>query len=139
MKKFTIGKVAKAAGVGVETIRFYEKKGLIEQPEVRSGSYRTYAGSVVDRIRFIKRAKELGFSLDETIDLLKFADATIHDRKKLTEIAKLQSASIQARLTDLQRMQEALSDWLKNYPEHLPVNSCFIIETLLQEKNPEQP
>ena len=69
MTGFTIGKVAKAAEVGVETIRFYERKGLIEQP-VATGTYRIYPRSVVERIRFIKRAKELGFKLDEIKDLL---------------------------------------------------------------------
>ena len=73
MEKFTIGKVAKAADVGVETIRFYEKKGLIVQPQA-TGTYREYPQSVVTRIRFIKRAKELGFKLSEIRDLLELAD-----------------------------------------------------------------
>ena len=70
MKSFTIGQVAKHAGVGVETVRFYERKGLLEEPERKASGYRQFDEKVVDRIRFIRRAKELGFTLKEIKELL---------------------------------------------------------------------
>ena len=70
MSGFSIGQVARQAGVGVETIRFYERKGLIKEPPRRASGYRQFSLDAVKRIRFIKRAKELGFSLSEIADLL---------------------------------------------------------------------
>jgi len=70
MGTLTIGKAARYAGVGIETIRFYERRGLIKQPPRREFGYRQYPESVVLRLRFIKRAKELGFSLIEIKELL---------------------------------------------------------------------
>ena len=65
MKPLTIGQVARSAGVGVETVRFYERQGLLEEPARKDSGYRQYSQDVVARLRFIKRAKELGFSLKE--------------------------------------------------------------------------
>src|SRR5947207_4045264 len=70
MKPLTIGQVARSAGVGVETVRFYERQGLLEEPARRESGYRQYPDDVVARLRFIKRAKELGFSLKEIKELL---------------------------------------------------------------------
>ena len=70
METLTIGKVAKQADIGIETIRFYEREGLIEDPPRRASGYRQYPSDTVDRVRFIKRAKELGFSLKEIKELL---------------------------------------------------------------------
>ncbi|NIA07441.1 MAG: MerR family transcriptional regulator [Actinobacteria bacterium] len=69
MEPFTIGKVARHAGVGVETVRFYEREGLIEEPPRKESGYRQYPEQTVCRIRFIRRAKELGFSLREIKEL----------------------------------------------------------------------
>ena len=66
----TIGQLAKRAGVGVETVRFYERKGLIEQPRKRTSGYRVYPDDVVQRIQFIRHAKDLGFTLAEIGELL---------------------------------------------------------------------
>jgi len=70
MESMTIGKLAKRAGVGVETIRFYERKGLLPEPPRRYSGYREYPESAIDRVRFIRRAKELGFTLKEIGELL---------------------------------------------------------------------
>ncbi len=67
---FTIGEVAKRSGLGLETIRFYERKGLIEEPPRTDSGYRQFPEDVVARIRFIRRAKELGFKLSEISELL---------------------------------------------------------------------
>src|SRR6266852_273541 len=70
MKPLTIGQVARQAGVGVETVRFYERQGLLEEPSRRESGYRQYPEDVVARLRFIRRAKELGFSLKEIAELI---------------------------------------------------------------------
>jgi MerR family transcriptional regulator, copper efflux regulator len=70
MGSMTIGKVAKGTNVGIETVRFYEREGLIEKSPRRDSGYRAYPADTVDRLRFIKRAKELGFSLKEIKELL---------------------------------------------------------------------
>ena len=70
MKSLTIGQLARNGGVGVETVRFYERKGLLAEPDRRPSGYRQYDEDVVDRLRFIRRAKELGFTLNEIKELL---------------------------------------------------------------------
>src|SRR5919199_5139981 len=70
MAALTIGQIARRAGVGVETVRFYERQGLLEEPARKESGYRQYPEDVVARLRFIKRAKELGFSLKEIKELL---------------------------------------------------------------------
>jgi Hg(II)-responsive transcriptional regulator len=125
----TIGKLAKAAGVGVETIRYYQQRGLLPVPESR-GAYRHYPAALGQRIRFIKRAQELGFSLDEVAELLSLEDGL--DRQAIRQIAGQRLDEIRTRLADLQRMQQALShliDSCEHTGKELP---CPIIETLAQ-------
>ena len=83
MKTFTIGQVAKLAGVGVETVRFYERKGLLEEPERTESGYRQFDENVVNRLLFIRRAKELGFTLNEIKGLLELRlDHDLRRREK---------------------------------------------------------
>ena len=93
-KPLTVGQVAKQAGVGVETIRFYERRGLIAEPKRRASGYRQYRLDAVRRIRFIRRAKELGFTLEKISDLLSLredpngtsVDVRERAREKITDI-----------------------------------------------------
>ena len=108
MSTLKIGQVARLAGVGVETVRFYERQGLVEEPARRASGYRLYEEEVVARLRFIRRAKELGFSLREIGTLLNLRldpDATRADVKRQVE-AKV--ADIEVRIRDLERMREVL-------------------------------
>ncbi len=95
MTQMTIGEAAQRAGVGVETIRFYERRKLITQPpKPAGGGYRTYPEETVDRIRFVRQAQELGFSLREIVDLLSLradpradsADVRTRACRKLEEV-----------------------------------------------------
>lgn len=104
----TIGKLAKAAGVGVETIRFYERKGIVKKPTRREGGYREYPSEDVSRVRFVRRAQELGFTLREVKDLL-----DIQSKKKLLgsqvrEKAELKISEIHKKIADLERMESSL-------------------------------
>ncbi|AHI06547.1 DNA-binding transcriptional activator of copper-responsive regulon genes [Bdellovibrio bacteriovorus W] len=107
MKQFTIGKLAAEASVGVETIRFYERKGLIKKPSTKSG-FRKYPEEDIQRIRFIKRAQELGFTLKEVQELLQLntnPKATCGDIQALTE---LKLKEVEAKINDLKKMKASL-------------------------------
>ncbi len=108
MEMLSIGQVARRAGVGVETVRFYEREGLLEEPPRRASGYRQYSEQVVTRLRFIKRAQQLGFSLKEITKLLQLrvdAHTSCEEVKHRTE-AKL--AEVERKLVELQRMRQAL-------------------------------
>ena len=126
----TIGKLAKVAGVGVETIRYYQQRSLLPIPE-SLGAYRHYPVSLGNRIRFIKRAQELGFSLDEVAELLSLEDGI--DRASIRRIANDRLQEIQTKLADLIRMKMALTHLIQEC-EHTDKGApCPIIATLSQE------
>lgn len=107
----TIGAFATAAGVNVETIRFYQRKGLLPEPAKPYGSIRRYGEGDVARVRFVKSAQRLGFSLDEIAELLQLEDGThCHEA---AELASLRLADVRARLSDLRRMESVLSKLVK--------------------------
>lgn len=103
----TIGALAEAAGVNVETIRFYQRKGLMPEPEKPYGSIRRYGAPELARVRFIKSAQRLGFSLDEVGDLLKLEDGTRCGEARLLAEHKL--VDVRQKLTDLQRIESVLA------------------------------
>ena len=103
----TIGALADLAGVNVETIRFYQRKGLMLEPEKPNGSIRRYGDAELARVRFIKAAQRLGFTLDEVADLLRLEDGTrCGDARQLAE-HKL--ADVRQKLSDLQRIESVLT------------------------------
>jgi MerR family mercuric resistance operon transcriptional regulator len=105
---FTIGALADAAAVGVETIRFYQRKGLMAKPDRPLGGIRRYTAQALARVRFIKRARGLGFSLGEIDELLKLEDGTrCEDARGLAE-RKL--VEVRQRVADLQRVEVALGE-----------------------------
>ena len=104
---FSIGALAEAAAVNVETIRFYPRKGLIQEPARPQGGIRRYAQTDLARVRFIKSAQRLGFSLDEIFELLTLEDGAHCTRAK--HLAEHKLADIHSRLVDLQRIESALT------------------------------
>ena len=125
----TIAGVADAAAVGVETVRYYERRGLIEQPRQKIGAYRRYDRTHVARIRFIKRAQELGFTLEEVESLLKLQDGT--DRRSIRSIAARRLEQIRSRIADLRRIEKALAHVLHECEAQSGAPHCPIIETIL--------
>jgi MerR family transcriptional regulator, copper efflux regulator len=126
----TIGEVAQRAGIGLETVRFYERQGLIEEPPRTESGYRQYPDSVVSRIRFIRRGKELGFTLKEIADLLTLRvepHTTCADVKQRAE-AKI--TDIKEKIRDLQRMQTALQALASACQGTGPTSECPILEAL---------
>ena len=104
---FTIGELAKSASVNVETIRFYQRRGLLTEPERAAGKIRRYGEADATRLKFIKSAQILGFSLDEVMALLTLEDGTqCHEASK---IAQQKLAEVRSKLAGLRRMEKALS------------------------------
>lgn len=126
----TIGKVAKATGFSVETIRYYEKEGLIPQPERSPSGYRLYQQASVDRLGFIGRAKELGFTLTEIRNLLHLADGS-GDQSDVKELTAHKLKIIDARISDLQRIRSVLGDLEKQCAGDGCIQDCPIIEALV--------
>ena len=104
----TIGALANAAGVNVETIRFYQRKGLMREPDRPVGGIRRYGEPDLARVRFIKSAQRLGFSLDEIAELLKLEDGSHCTQARKQAERKL--ADVRARLDDLRRIEGVLQD-----------------------------
>ncbi len=131
MESLTIGQLARQALVNIETIRYYERRGLIPEPPRTESGYRQYSWDAVARIRFIKRAQELGFSLREISELLSLRvdpNTTCADVKKRAE-AKI--ADVEQKIEALQKMKEALTTLVAMCQrEQAPTSACPILETL---------
>lgn len=126
--KLTIGAFAEAAGVNVETIRFYQRKGLLTEPDRAYGSIRRYGQTDVARVRFVKSAQRLGFNLAEVAQLLTLEDGT--HCGEAAELAALRLADVRARLADLQRMESTLSALVSECRERTGAVSCPLIASL---------
>jgi Hg(II)-responsive transcriptional regulator len=104
----TVGRLASAAGVGVETVRFYEKRGLIDRPQKPRTGYRTYEADAVSRIQFIKRAQSIGFTLNEIGELIRLAEDSRSQCGDVQSRAQDKVRAIDAKLADLTRMRAEL-------------------------------
>jgi len=124
----TIGILARAAGVHVETIRYYQRRGLLSAPPKPARGVRRYGSDAVARLRFIKRAQELGFSLAETGRLLALQEAQSCDSARALAAEKL--AAVDGRLADLERMRAVLTDLIDRCDASACNVSCPIIESL---------
>ncbi len=123
----TISRLAKELGINIETIRFYERKGLIQQPPKPTTGYRHYPNETVNRIHFIKRAQELGFTLDEVVHLLSLEDSPCSEVQSLA-IKKL--GKVQSKILDLRRLENALEVLLSQCHENDDKSHCPIIDSL---------
>lgn len=130
MKPLTIGTVARSAGVGVETVRFYERHGLLAEPPRRASGYRQYDEDAVAVLRFIRRAKELGFTLKEIKGLLALRLDASATRAEVREQAKAKVADIEAKIADLQRMRDVLAKLVKKCHGDGDASGCPILATL---------
>ncbi|QDV34598.1 MerR family transcriptional regulator [Tautonia plasticadhaerens] len=129
-KPLTIGNVARRAGVGVETVRFYERQGLLHEPERRASGYRQYDEGVVDRLRFIRRAKELGFTLKEIAELLDLRHDPAATRSDVRERVRGKVEDIEAKVRDLLRIKDVLLALERTCHGHGPAEDCPILATI---------
>ena len=132
-----IGEVARAAGIGIDAVRFYEREGLIPEPPRRPSGYREYAPEVVVSLRFIRNAKELGFSLREISELLRLEAAEGATAGEIKSLAEAKLEDIADRIRALQRMRRALRKLVERCPGRGPLSDCSILRSLAppEEKN----
>ena len=128
MKSLTIGGFAQAAGVNVETIRFYQRKGLLPEPHKPLGSIRRYCATDVERVRFVKSAQRLGFSLDEIAELLRLEDGA--HCKEASTLAEHKLKDVREKLADLTRMETALFELVRSCRATKGNVSCPLISAL---------
>ena len=134
MSALTIGRVAQLASVGVETIRFYEREGLIAVPPRATFGYRHYPQDTIARLRFIKRAKELGFSLKEIKELLSLRVSPKVTCEEVRARAEAKITNIEDKIRQLQRMRRALVRLAETCQGSGPVSECPILESLALEE-----
>jgi MerR family mercuric resistance operon transcriptional regulator len=130
MEVFSIGHVARLSGVGVETVRFYEREGLLEEPARRISGYRQYAEEAVKQIRFIKRAKLLGFSLKEIRELLTLRVDAETSCEQVKERAAAKLTEVEQKMAELQRMRQALLQAASLCDGEGPKSRCPMLDAL---------
>src|SRR5262245_23234702 len=127
-----ISQAAGQAGVNVQTLRYYERRGLLPKPPRHSSGYREFPDDAVRIVRFIKRAQELGFSLDEVEELLRLRRAPRRDRERIRKVAERRVAQIDQKIEELERMRTALRHLAHACHEGATLE-CPIIEALDSE------
>lgn len=129
--KLTIGRLASAAGVNVETVRYYQRVGLIREPARPLQGFRHYSVETVARIRFIKAAQRLGFTLPEIAQLLQLGDGQCDD---VLQLAMEKRAHIEARLADLEAMRETLEQLIRACDSKEGHRACPIVQALTNKR-----
>lgn len=130
MGDLTIGKAAGQAGVKISTIRFYERRGLITQPRKPEGGFRTYSEKTIRRVRFIRQAQDIGFSLAEIEDLLSLEAAEGANCGDVRERAVKKKSEVQGKIEQLTRIGEALDELIAACPGEGTLHRCGILEAL---------
>ena len=128
-----IGQLAQAAGVAVDTVRYYEKQGLLPAPP-RRGAYRAYAREDVQRLRFIRRAKALGFTLEEIAGLLQLSAHRNDDMGAVRQAAQARLDEIDRRIAELERVRAGLRQVLEACHGHGALADCPILASLAAEE-----
>lgn len=131
----TIGQVAARAGVGVETVRFYEREGILSPPPRRASGYREFPLEAVERIRFTRRAKGLGFSLTEIKDMLAMRVHPETTCREFRQKAETKIAEIEAKIAGLTRMQAALKRLAASCGKTKSLSDCPILEALEEDSS----
>lgn len=129
----TIGKLASAASVGVETIRFYEREGLLPKPPRKRSGYRQYPPDAVARVMFIRRAKGLGFTLKEITELLELRVDPDKSCGDVRAMAKAKIVDVEQKIADLARIKGALEKLAKACRGKGPTSECPILEAIEKE------
>ena len=132
MSNFSIGKLAESAGVAIDTVRYYERNGLLQPAGRLASGYRRYGEAELRRLRFIRRAKALGFSLEDIRTLLELsAERSV---AKVKRVAQLKLADIEARIAELERVGAGLRKLIAACPGHGRVEACPILNALTDEE-----
>ncbi|GJM10061.1 MAG: Cu(I)-responsive transcriptional regulator [Lysobacteraceae bacterium] len=133
MTRFSIGQVAKQAGVAIDTVRYYERTGLLEPAARLASGYRRYGSIELKRLRFIRRAKTLGFSLHDIRVLL-----ALSEEKDIAQVKRLAQSKLQDinnKIEDLESVRTGLSALIEACPGHERAEGCPILNALSQEES----
>jgi Hg(II)-responsive transcriptional regulator len=130
MQTLTIGKLAKQSGVGIDTVRFYEREGLLPRASRTQSGYRLYSDNDVERLRFIRRAKGLGFSLEEIGELLDL-NATRGSRASVKKLAQHRLSDLNQKISELTAIRDALAALVQQCNGEGSLKGCPIIEGVL--------
>jgi len=131
---FTIGQLAKKANCKVETVHYYEKTGLMPEPPRTEGGHRSYDVSYAKRLNYIRRSRELGFSIKQIEELLLFIDEPNHYCGEVKAMAMLQARDVQQKINDLEKLKVALNEMVRQCRgNNLSVENCPIIDALYVE------
>lgn len=133
MTQLSIGKLAKLAEMSIDTIRYYEREGLIAPPARRASGYRAYAPDVVGRLKFIRRAKDLGFTLGEITELLALTSQAEQDMAGMKIAAQAKLGVVEDKIRELQRIRRGLKRLVAACPGHGALAKCPIVNALNQE------
>ncbi|HID83208.1 MAG TPA: MerR family transcriptional regulator [Chromatiales bacterium] len=134
-KHYTIGELAGQTGCKVETVHYYEKTGLMPEPPRTEGGHRIYTLSHLKRLNFIRRSRELGFSIAQIKDLLKFIDEPDHYCGEVKAMAMVQAREVQKKIDDLKRLQTGLNKMVSQCKgKNMSIDDCPIIDALYVEK-----
>lgn len=125
------GQVSKATGFNIETLRFYEKNGLIPTPKRTNGGYRLYTDDILSRLEFIKRAKNSGFTLDEIRYLLFIIDNKIIDHQVVSDVIVKKVSNLDRQISELNEMRAFLQTVNDNFNNP---NKCPVLQELLKDK-----
>jgi len=136
--RLTIGALAQRAQLGAETLRYYERLGLLAPQQRTASGYRLYDPSALDRLDFIRRAQALGFSLEQIGELLTLHARPEGDMGAVRAVAAQRLAEIDAKMVDLQRMKQGLQTLLDACPGHGPSAQCPILAALRGERTKEE-
>ena len=128
MDSMGIGAVAKRAGVSIDTVRYYEKNGLLAPQARLASGYRRYGGLELSRLRFIRRAQELGFTLKEVRELLGLSKQ--RDVARIKRAAEKRLADVEQRIAALERVRSGLTDLIDACPGHGRAEHCPILKAL---------
>ena len=134
MPTFSIGQLAKRAGVAVDTVRYYERNAMLTPAGRLESGYRRYGETELKRLRFIRRAKVLGFTLADIRELLSLSDERNVAKVKLAAQAKL--ADVEQRLAELERIRNGLRSLIAACPGHGRAEACPILNALNEEDTP---
>ena len=126
----TIGALARRAGVAIDTVRYYEREGLLPEPLRRASGYRSYGEGTVAQLQFIRRAKTLGFTLQEIRELLALSVDRRRGVKAVKQRAQRRLADIEARIAELERVRAGLAELIEACPGHGAPEQCPILRAL---------
>lgn len=133
MNHLSIGKLAKQAEMSIDTIRYYEREGLIQSPARRASGYRDYAPDVVGRLKFIRRAKDLGFTLSEIAELLTLTSRAEQDMAGMKVAAQAKLGLVEEKIRELEQIRDGLKRLVDACPGHGALATCPIVNALHQE------